>query len=270
MVRRPVWQLPPGVHGGTWDYVNSPQIANDYDQYFRDHPLLQLDVAFLQEHLPPAGGADPPIIVDLGCGSARLAAHFVPRGYRFVNVDLSTAMLRVATAKLVDHREEVCSLRANMVQLGCLRADSVDGVACMFSSLGMIRGRSNRRAVLAHCRRILRPGCPLIVHVHHLLRDLWEPGGWRRLAGALQERLRGAATEIGDIVYCYRGIPRMFMHRFLRGELAADLRVAGFASAEFFPIDPTACQVASSRSRWRCWFAGGFFVVARAPQARLK
>ena len=40
----PSWKLPAGVSRGTWDYLQSPSIANDYDAYFDEHPLMGLDV----------------------------------------------------------------------------------------------------------------------------------------------------------------------------------------------------------------------------------
>ena len=45
MTRRSLsdWQLPPGVSRGVWDYTESAHIATEYDQYFADHAMMQLD-----------------------------------------------------------------------------------------------------------------------------------------------------------------------------------------------------------------------------------
>ena len=43
MSHRPTWQLPPGVSAGTWDYLDSELVAVDYDDYFTQHTLFQVD-----------------------------------------------------------------------------------------------------------------------------------------------------------------------------------------------------------------------------------
>ncbi len=81
----PTWKLPPGVSRGTWDYVQSRHIASDYDHYFADHPLLQLDMQFLRGQLPPRG-AGPNATAD-----CRSGLRYRTRFAGTVTLGLSTA-----------------------------------------------------------------------------------------------------------------------------------------------------------------------------------
>ncbi|MGI9428411.1 MAG: hypothetical protein ACR2NM_07130 [Bythopirellula sp.] len=40
-LHRPQWQLPAGVSRGLWDYVQSPAVADDYDDYFAFNSLFE-------------------------------------------------------------------------------------------------------------------------------------------------------------------------------------------------------------------------------------
>ena len=86
-------------------------------------------------------------------------------------------MLRLVGQKAALERLPIARLRANLVELGCIRSGAVDYGICMFSTLGMIRGRQNRRRVLAHARRILKPGGLFVLHVHNLWYNLFDPQG---------------------------------------------------------------------------------------------
>lgn len=263
MSRRPFWQLPPGVSRGTWDYVQSDKIANDYDRYFADHRLMQLDLEFLAGHLPAVQGRAIPVIADLGCGTGRVARHLVPRGYRVLNIDLSDPMLRRARQQ-ADDDASAC-VRANLVELDFLRDACLDLAVCLFSSLGMIRGRSHRHAFLSATRRSLRPKAKIVLHVHNRYRSCWDPGGpsWLLRTRIVSWFRRG--TEYGDRVYAYRGLPSMFLHIFSRREITSDLRSAGFEHIETFPIRTTSDALLPASSRFADLRAGGFFAVARAP-----
>ncbi|RMF41293.1 MAG: class I SAM-dependent methyltransferase [Planctomycetota bacterium] len=266
MSNRPEWRLPSGVHRGSWDYIQSPSIATDYDGYFRSHAMFELDRRFVLERLAATFGGEAEgggrVVVDLGCGTGRFSQVLVPRGYRVVNIDLSPHMLRQAQQKLATSVAGAVFLRGNMAELDFLSDQSADAILCMFSSLGMLRGRANRRRCLRHCHRILKDGGILLLHVHHLWRDLREPGGWGRLASAAWSAIRDRRCELGDTVYVYRNLPSMFMHRFRRSELIVDLRHAGFPMPRLTPIDVRADRLLPG-GRWLSYSrAGGFFAEA--------
>ena len=228
----PDWRLPPGVGRSLWEYAQADHIADDYDEYFAFNSLFTFDEAVLRKHFTRPG-----TIVDLGAGTGRLLVPFARDGYDGLAVDLSLPMLRVVGQKAERESLPIDRLLANMTELDCLRDGIADYCISMFSTLGMIRGQANRRRVLAHARRILKPGGLLVVHVHNRWYNLFVPGGWRWVVGNLLASLFRRDVEAGDKVYDYRGIPQMFLHLFTRGELTRELRRAGFAIRELIPLD---------------------------------
>jgi SAM-dependent methyltransferase len=170
-------------------------------------------------------------------------------------------MLRVVREKAeLEHLAIQCVL-ANLVELDCLADDSADHAMCLFSTLGMIRGRANRRKALAHIRRILKPDGRFVLHVHNYWYNLRDPAGPFWLVKNLLTAPLSPDVEIGDKWFPYRGLPSMFLHVFRWRELAADLRAAGFEILKKIPLDtPRRAPLA------RPWFlqslrANGWIVV---------
>jgi SAM-dependent methyltransferase len=229
---RPSWQLPPGVSRSLWDYIRSPSIAVDYDDYFALNSLFEHDEQVLAEFLQPPG-----LVADLGCGTGRALVPLVKSGHRGLAVDLSPHMLRVVQEKSRLDQLPIDCLQANLVQLGALRDDSIDHAICLFSTLGMIRGRANRRQALDHVRRILKPKGRFVLHVHNYWYNLRDPQGPVWLVGNLFTAPFRKDMEVGDKWFPYRGLPSMFLHVFRWRELAADLRATGFQLLKRIPLD---------------------------------
>ncbi|MCS7270972.1 MAG: methyltransferase domain-containing protein, partial [Gemmataceae bacterium] len=153
-MKRPDWQLPPGVDRGLWDYFHASDMAEQYEAQIAATPLAQLDIAWCERHF-----ARPGRLLDLGCGTGRLCRHFALRGYECVGVDLSAAMLEVARRlSPASAAERIHWLQANIAEPLPLPEGSFDYAACLFSTLGMVRGAAARAAVLENVRRLLRPG----------------------------------------------------------------------------------------------------------------
>src|SRR5262249_49774870 len=129
------WQLPPGVSRGLWDYLHDAGLARGYDASLAGSPLLAVDLRFAEEHFPSQGR-----LVDLGCGTGRLAVSFSRRGFRTTAVDLSEEMLRAAGEKAAAAGVTVDRVQANLVELDSLRDGTFDYAACLFSTLGMVTG----------------------------------------------------------------------------------------------------------------------------------
>ena len=264
--RRPNWQLPRGVWTGTWDYLIEPRIATDYDAFHGDHPLMRLDMAMLEKMLaescPPDG-----VVADFGCGTARVARRLEQLGYRTLNVDLSRPMLETAKGG-VQAPSRSAFLHSNLVELEWLRTGSIDGAACLFSSIGMIRGRENRQSFLKHVCRVLKPGGKLLLHVHNRGHSWLDPQGpWWLISGMLKG-LRSKQWEYGDRVYVYRGLPKMFLHIYSRSELASDLKIAGFSSVQIKPINLRGSGLLSPSNPLNSLLAGGYFALASSPVGR--
>lgn len=244
-----------------WQYTQADHIAEQYDDYHSYNSLFDFDSAVLARHFAERG-----TLVDLGCGSGRLLMPFARRGYPCIAVDLSMPMLRVVGEKAARENVRVDRLRANIVELDCLAADSADYCICMFATLGMIRGAQSRHRALAHVRRILKPGGLLVLHVHNRWYNLFDPQGrWWLLSHLLESRVRGT-LEPGDKFFDYRGIPNMFHHVFTKWELTAALRRAGLEIVECIALDTQRRHAL----RWP-WLLGrlranGWIVVCRAPR----
>ncbi len=240
-------QLPEGVAPGVWEYTQSDQVAARYDKYFAQNKLFEFDEQVLARHLTRPG-----LVADLGCGTGRALVPLARRGFAGLAVDLSMRMLQIVGEKAALEDLPIYRLRANLVRLDCLRDESVDYGLCLFSTLGMIRGRAQRVKMLRHARRILKPGGVFVLHVHNLWFNLFRAGGRRWLARHVWETTLHRDVEWGDKFFDYRGVPKMFLHTFRRRELRADLVEAGFRMGEQIPL----AAGRHGRLRWP-WFFGG-------------
>jgi len=210
----PDWQLPTGVDRGLWDYLHSSEMVGGYDNQMAASPMARADIAFCERHFPTPGR-----LIDLGCGTGRLCAHFAARGYDCVGVDLSEEMLKAASARCPGMR----FVKANLVDFDPSTefVEPFDYAACLFSTWGMIRGVENRRKMLANVQRLLKPGGKFVVHVH----NRWFAGlGWKRFRS-------------GDLTMpqAYGGAP-LTLHHFSRSEAIRALHSSGFRVTDVTPI----------------------------------
>ena len=254
----PDWRLPPGVNRGLWDYLHSPDVARHYDAALAGAPLLDADVRFVAEHCPRPG-----LLFDLGCGTGRLLLPFARRGYRVLGVDLSAEMLTVAREKAATAGAAVHLLQANLAALDGLRDGAADYAACLFSTLGMVLGAANRRRVVAHAFRLLRPGGCFVLHVHNRWFNVWNGPG---RAWLLRQGWGRGGAEAGDrVMPVHQGVAGLTLHLFTRGETVRLLRGAGFRIREVRPVSLRA----DGRLPWPGWFGGlrayGYLIAAERP-----
>ena len=259
---RPDWQLPEGVSHGTWDYLRSDAIATGYDDYFADAAIFAVDAELVSRYIQP-----PSLVVDLGCGTGRSILPLVQAGCRGIAIDLSAAMLgevkRKADALQIGPERLLC-VQANLVELNCLADESIDHALCLFSTLGMIRGADPRQRVVAHVRRILRPGGYFVLQVHNYWVHLFDPEGPWWMVRNWARRMFHRDVQIGDKFFPYRGIPRMFLHTFSRRELHDLLRSNGFRVRCELPLNATQ----SGELAHKHWFpairASGWIMVCQS------
>jgi SAM-dependent methyltransferase len=254
------WQLPPGVNRGLWDYLHDPAIARSYDERLADCSLLTVDRLFAERHFDRPGS-----LIDLGCGTGRLLVPFARRGSWVLGVDLSAAMLAVAGERAAAAGVEVHLLKANVVELDCLRDGSFDHAACLFSTLGLVAGAAARRRAVGHVYRLLRPGGRFVLHVHNRWFHLGDRPGRRWL---LADGLRALASraEGGDrVMPVHQGIAGLTLHLFTRREAVTLLRGAGFHIREVRPVS----LAADGRLAAPWWFgrlrAYGYLIAAERP-----
>lgn len=254
----PEWKLPSGTSRGLWAYLNDSRLSDQCDARLRGTALLQIDLRFAEQFFSRPGS-----LIDLGCGTGRIAIPFAQRGFQVLGVDLSPHMLRVAGAKAIEANVELPLVRANLVELDAVRDRSFEYATCLFSTLGMVMGADNRRSVLEHAHRILKPGGLFLLHVHNLWFHLYNSAGRRWLLRDRLGRLRRKA-DFGDFeMPAHEGIAGLALHHFSRREIKLELRKAGF---QIEVIEPVSLRSDGKLPRAR-WFPGlrayGFLIVAR-------
>jgi SAM-dependent methyltransferase len=224
----PDWQLPDGVDRGLWDYLHSDDMVRSYDEQMAASPLARADIAFCERAFPTPGR-----LLDLGCGTGRLCLHFAARGYDCIGADLSKEMLAKAQENAGAAGVRVDWRKVNLVELTGLPDASFDYAACLFSTLGMVRGAENRAKVLANAFRLLKPDGRFVLHVHNrLFRGL----GWARVAREALRVLIGRPG--GDITMpqAYGGAP-LTLHHFTLWEAIFSLALdAGLVKTEVMPL----------------------------------
>jgi SAM-dependent methyltransferase len=253
------WQLPPGVNRGLWDYLHDPGIARNYDAGLAGTPLFNVDQHFVERHCPRPGR-----LLDLGCGTGRLLLAMARRGWWVLGVDLSEEMLRVAGDKAVSANVPIHRLRANIAELDGLAEGSFDGVACLFSTLGMVLGAVQRRRVVAHAFRLLRPGGRFILHVHNRWFNFWDPAGRAWLLRQILH-LRSEAESGDRAMPVHQGIAGLTLHLFTRREARILLTGAGFRLLEVEPVSLRP-DGRMPRPAWFGWLrAYGYLLAAEKP-----
>lgn len=264
------WQLPSGVSRATWDYVNDPAIATEYDSFHASHGLLQFDQSIVQELVDQLAGSRPATVVDLGCGTGRSLLYAHSQGHKVIGVDLSQEMLRCASEKLEQQcssqadRDRTQFLHTNMVETSMIPDNSVDLALCLYSSLGMVRGANHRRQCVEQVHRFVRSSGRFLVHVHNR-GNWWTTSNGRGLVWKdwRQRLLPRSMHEAGDRYYSYRNLPQMFLHIFSKAELTRLLRLAGFSVQRWVYLDQSSTRPLSRDWLLPTFRSAGFVVVAQ-------
>jgi len=256
--RLPQWRLPPGVSAGTWEYTQRESIATEYAEFLKNTPLISLDIDIVLRALgPPMHPGQR--VVDLGCGDGRAMRALGDVGYQTIGIDMSQPML---SRVIANAWEPALCVRANLAQLSGIRDGVADHAVCLFSTIGMIRGREHRQTFLRDVARIVRPGGRLVVHVHN--RNM----AWRDRPSAtaylrsLRASWRSTDYELGDRVYSYRGLADMFLHTYSKKEFTSDLRGCGWRIDELIALSPTSDATLSAPHWMPSLRAGGFIAIA--------
>lgn len=242
-----------------WDYLNDSTLARGYDEALAGTPLLELDGRFVRRYLPAACR-----IIDLGCGTGRVAVPLAAAGHRVTAVDLSPEMLRVTGEKAAAAGVRIDRVLANIVEPDGLRDESFDAALCLFATLGMVVGAGARRRVVSNAYRLLRPGGAFLLHVHARWHHLRTAAGRRWLGrDIIRSVLR--RPDAGDWAMPHAaGHGGWVMHLFGRREVASLVESGGFRILKMVPVGidgPLAMPWAGGRFR-----AYGFLVAARKPR----
>jgi SAM-dependent methyltransferase len=114
----------------------------------RDPERTELEAGFLAERLPLGGR-----ILDLACGTGRIAVPLARRGFEVAGIDLSQRALAIA-------RSEAPSLDLRHGDMRELPWDdrSFDGVVNVWTAFGYFETQEEDERVVAEVARVLRPG----------------------------------------------------------------------------------------------------------------
>lgn len=139
-------------------------------------------------------GSDPSRVLDLGCGTGRLALMLAQRGHDVVGVDPAAAMLEVARTRDVEGRVRWIEGDARRVDLGDLRFDLIVMTGNVFQ---VFLTDDDARAVLTTAHRHLAPGGRLTF-------DTREPGAreWEEWT-PVETREVVDVPGVGDVEVCY-------------------------------------------------------------------
>lgn len=199
-------------------------------------------------------------MIDLGCGTGRLAIPLAQAGHVVTGLDLSLPMLAVAAAKSPPGYR-LNWAQANIVDLSAIRAAEFDVAICMFSTLGMVSGETARRRVVSEAFRLLRPGGVFLCHAHLMVHHLTTAAGRRLwLRDSVKRLLR--RDDAGDVqMPAEPGRPGWIMHLFTRQEFVRLLTNVRFAVTEVRTIG-----IDGQPRRWprRMW---GYGLLAAARKS---
>jgi SAM-dependent methyltransferase len=125
-------------------------------------------------------------IIDLGCGSGRMAAALAPRAAQIIGVDISARMLAAARQRLGRHAN-VMLVQGSGRDLACFKDEVVDLVLAVdvFPYIAE-SGPALIAAMVAEAGRVLRPGGSLLVLNWSYRGDLAGDGRDARVAASRQ------------------------------------------------------------------------------------
>ena len=210
-------------------YLAIPELATGYDETFAHMPLFRYDVAFIRRYVKP-----DMTVLDLGCGTARVAIDLAQHGCRVTGVDLSPHMIAVAREKVAATALPIEIIHGDMMDPALTGDRRFDAALCMFSTLGMVFPSSERRRFCAQVRGRMAPGGVFILHVHNT----------RFVEAALGERIRRKLNEAisgyeeGDrVIKRYRGLVDLRLHAFTMNELHDLLTDTGYRVLRLEPLN---------------------------------
>jgi ubiquinone/menaquinone biosynthesis C-methylase UbiE len=172
--------------------MNQPvpwRLAELYDVAVPDWPGEMAFYRRLAGRVKPGGEA----VLEVACGTGRIAARLAEDGTRVVGLDHSTAMLDIARAKSAG----LANVRWVEADMRSFRLDERFGLIIIPGhSFQNLLTPGDQVACLASIRRHLLPGGTLVVHLDH--QDL----DW---LGALSGDLAGIFEPAGEMVHPHSG-----------------------------------------------------------------
>ncbi|MGD9712431.1 MAG: class I SAM-dependent methyltransferase [Thermomicrobiales bacterium] len=233
-------------------------IAEFYDL---EHDSLVEDVAFYRQYVETAG--DP--VLELACGTGRVAVPIAADGYRVVGADRSEPMLAGARRRADEAGVELTLLNAEMVDARSMPGGPFGVVILALGALSHIETADGQLEALTSARQALDPRGVLLIDIMHATPSRLQTldgsygfdGSWRSADGSAVHRFSSSSVHpatqtIESHIWYDRtsvtgGITRhatSMTQRYLTpGELLLMLEVAGFEEVALYggyELDPFA------------------------------
>jgi len=106
-------------------------------------------------------------ILNIGCGTGREAFALHAMGFRVTGIDISAAAIEIARASAADQEMRIDFLVTDGISLPFEDA-AFDAVLLWSQTFGLFHGAGKQQAILAQCRRVLKPGGLLSFSGHDL------------------------------------------------------------------------------------------------------
>ncbi len=139
--------------------------------YDAEYRAFDQDVDFLRERLWRRGVVGE--LLELGCGTGRVALPLAAAGYKVTGLDISAPMLRRARTRRLalpaDKRANLRLSRQDMVRFRYRR--TFGAILAPFGALTLLADAAARAACLARCRAHLAVGSPIWIDVAAALPD---------------------------------------------------------------------------------------------------
>ena len=145
------------------DFYQSPMLSRAYDPISLNTPTIRGDISFYRNLVQKSGRS----VLDLACGTGRVAIDLAKDGTSVVGVDLSSSLLDMARRKAARLQPEARS-RLTFVEQDMSTIDlgrRFDLVIVSFRSFQHLLTGERQRACLQAIRRHLVPGGRLALHL---------------------------------------------------------------------------------------------------------
>lgn len=139
-----------------------------YDEVM-DETLYEQWLSFSQRHLPKKTVQ----ILELACGTGRLAVDFAKAGYEVTALDLSEEMLAIASKRAVEKEVEIQFVQGDMMELS--EVGQYEAITCFSDSLCYMENRRDVQQVFDEVYQALEEEGTFIFDVHsvHQIDDIF-------------------------------------------------------------------------------------------------
>ena len=221
-----------GDCNGWWETFYSG-LCLEYVRHARDEEHTRSELEFIQDAMDLSAGAR---VLDVPCGSGRLALEMAAWGYQVTGIDQSAELVAVAKREAAARDLEVELRQGDMRSLP--EDGSYDGAICLWNSFGYFDDAGNLEFLRA-VSRSLKPGGRLVMDtplLETLLLDtVHEPRVWERADDllALEERAYDHKNCRLESIWTFirdgqRQVNEMSMRLYTYRELVTMLEQAGF------------------------------------------